>query len=122
MRKSISAAAMALTVVGLAAPVTAPPARAQAPYSYLPRRLTSSDMDMLQAEAAKLGPNGPKEEGWHNRKSGNSGVVTFLSADTENGLACRKFRYTFHTGTAQDGTPYTLNWCQTSAGKWAIAN
>jgi hypothetical protein len=122
MRKSISTAAMALTVVGLAAPVIAPPARAQSPYSYLPRRLTSSDMDMLRAEAAKLGPNGPKEEGWHNRKSGNSGVVTFLSADTENGLACRKFRYTFHTGTAQDGTPYTLNWCQTSAGKWAIAN
>jgi hypothetical protein len=127
MRKSISTVAMALTVVGLAigglaAPAMVTSARAQSPYSYLPRRLTSGDMDILQAEAAKLGPNGPKEEGWHNPKSGNSGVVTFLGADTEKGLACRKFRYTFHTGTAQDGSPYTLNWCQTSAGLWAIAN
>jgi hypothetical protein len=122
MRKSISTVAMALAVVGLAAPALVPPARAQAPYSYLPRRLTSGDMDILRGEAAKLGPNGPKEEGWHNPKSGNSGVVTFLSADTQNGLACRKFRYTFHTGTAQDGSPYTLNWCKTSAGVWAIAN
>jgi hypothetical protein len=122
MRTSFSTVVMALTVAALVAPVTAPPARAQSPYSFLPRRLTSSDMDILRAEAAKLGPNGPKEEGWHNPKSGNSGAVTFLSADTEKGLVCRKFRYTFHTGTAQDGTPYTLNWCQTSAGEWAIAN
>jgi surface antigen len=99
-----------------------PPARAQSPYSFLPRRLTTGDMDILRTEAAKLGPNGPKDERWHNPKSGHSGIVTFLSADTEKGLACRRFRYTFHTGTAQDGSPYTLNWCQTSGGDWAIAN
>jgi hypothetical protein len=122
MRMSISTLAVALTLGGLAVPAMAPPARAQSPYSYLPRRLTSGDIGILQAEAAKLGPDGPKEEGWHNPKSGNSGVVTFLTADTKNGMACRKFRYTFHTGTAQDGSPYTLNWCRTSAGKWAIAN
>jgi hypothetical protein len=122
MRTSLSTVAIALTAIGLAPLTFAPAAVAQAPYSYLPRRLSSGDLAILQAEAAKLGPNGPKEEGWHNPQSGNSGTVTFLSADTEKGLACRKFRYTFHTGTAQDGTPYTLNWCQTSSGTWAIAN
>ena len=45
-------------------------------------------------------------------------MVTFVSADTEHGRSCRLFRYTFHTGTPQDGTPYKLNWCKTSAGTW----
>jgi hypothetical protein len=122
MRKVLSIATLALAVGWVAAPAMAPPALAQSPYSYLPRRLTGGDMDILRAEAAKLGPNRPKEAGWHNHKSGNSGIVTFLSADTRQGLACRKFRYTFHTGTAQDGTPYILNWCKTKAGRWAIAD
>jgi len=122
MRVSFSILAVALAVAGLAMPAMAPPARAQSPYSFLPRRLTTSDFDILQTEAGKLGPAGPKEESWHNPKTGNSGVVTFLTADTEKGMACRKFRYTFHTGTAQDGNPYTLHWCETGAGRWAIAN
>jgi hypothetical protein len=117
IRKSLWIMAVALTAAGLAAPV-----RAQSPYSYLPRRLTSGDFSILQAEAGKLGPDGPKEESWHNPKTGNSGTIAFLSADTEKGMACRKFRYTFRTGTAQDNTPYKLNWCQTAEGRWAIAN
>jgi len=117
MRKSLLIMALALGAIGLAGPVWA-----QSPYSYLPRRLTGSDLDILRAAAGTLGPAGPKEETWHNPKTGNSGTVSYLSSDTEKGLACRKFRYTFHTGTAQDGTPYTLNWCKTAEGTWAIAN
>jgi hypothetical protein len=117
MRKSLSIMAIALGAVGLAGPIWA-----QSPYSFLPRRLTSSDLDILQTEAGKLGPGGPKEESWRNPQTGNSGTVKFLDANTKNGMACRKFRYTFHTGTAQDGTPYMLNWCHTAEGKWAIAN
>jgi hypothetical protein len=117
MRKSLSILAVALGVTGLAAPVLA-----QGIYSYLPRRLTGADLDILRMEAGKLGPNWPHKESWHNPKTGNSGTVTFLSADTEKGLSCRKFRYTFKTGTPQDNTPYTLKWCKTTAGTWAIAN
>jgi hypothetical protein len=117
MRKPLSILAMALGVAGLAAP-----AWAQTPYSYLPRRLTGSDLTILRTAAGTLGPNGPKTESWHNPKTGNSGTVTFLSADTEKGMACRKFRYTFKTGTPQDNSPYRLNWCETSAGTWAIAH
>jgi hypothetical protein len=117
MRKSLSIMAVALGALGLAGPIWA-----QSPYSYLPRRLTSGDLDILRTAAGTLGPAGPKEEQWRNPKTGNSGTVTFVEANTLKGMACRKFRYTFHTGTAQDGTPYTLNWCQTADGKWAIAS
>jgi surface antigen len=119
--KSFSILVAAIALVGVTASAIGP-ALAQQMQSYLPRRLTQSDLAILQSEAGKLGPNGPKEEGWHNPKTGNSGVVTFLNASTKNGMACREFRYTFHTGTPQDGTPYKLNWCQTSAGKWVIAS
>jgi surface antigen len=116
MRKSLSTIALVLAVAGSAAPALAQM------QGYLPRRLTGDDMTILRAEAAKLGPDGPKEQAWRNPKSGNSGVVTFLSSGTQNGMSCRLFRYTFHTGTPQDGTPYELNWCKTSAGKWAIVS
>jgi surface antigen len=116
MRQSWTMLAVVLAMGGMA---TTAAAQMQ---SYLPRRLTGGDMTILRAEAAKLGPQGPMEQSWHNRKSGNSGVVTFLSADTEHGRSCRLFRYTFRTGTPQDGTPYKLNWCRTSAGNWAIVS
>jgi hypothetical protein len=115
MRQSLSIAAVVLAVAGFAAPALA---QVQ---TYLPRRLTGGDMTILQTEASRLGPEGPKEQAWHNPKSGNSGVLTFVSAGTEHGMSCRLFRYTFHTGTPQDGTPYRLNWCKTSTGRWAIA-
>jgi surface antigen len=115
MRKSLPAVAVVMALAGLAGP-----ALSQA-MSYLPRRLTSSDMAILRAETAKLGPKEPKDDVWHNPASGNSGTVTFLATSTEQGLPCRKFRYTFHTGTPQDGSPYKLTWCRTSAGRWAIA-
>jgi hypothetical protein len=47
--------------------------------------------------------------------------VTLLGTSTEQGLPCRKFQYIFHTGTAQDGIPYNLTWCEKSAGNWVIA-
>ncbi|MBW4024293.1 MAG: hypothetical protein HIU92_14410 [Proteobacteria bacterium] len=120
MRKSLSIVAMTLGVAGAVAGMSMP-AFSQA-LSYLPRRLTSSDMAVLRAEAAKLGPNGPKQEGWHNPKTGNSGVVTFLKASEHEGRPCREFRYTFRTGTPQDGLPYKLKWCETQSNTWKIAN
>lgn len=95
-------------------------AEAQAMQSYLPRRLTGSDLDILRAEAAKLGPNGPAEEGWTNPKTGHSGVVTFVKAFEHAGMACRGFKYIFHTGTPTDGLPYQLNWCKKPNGDWVM--
>lgn len=119
IRKTLFTLAATAVLAAAVAPGISP-AFAQA-MSYLPRRLTQSDIDILQAEAAKLGPQGPKEEHWTNPKTDHSGVVTFLSASTQKGMDCRLFRYTFHTGTPQDGVPYKLNWCQKSDGTWAIA-
>jgi surface antigen len=98
------------------------PAQAQMMQSYLPRRLTTSDMTILRKEAAKLGPNGPAEEGWSNPKTGHSGVVTFIRNYEQSGMKCRSFKYVFHTGTRTDGLPYQLDWCQKPNGQWAIAN
>jgi surface antigen len=90
--------------------------------SYLPRRLNQSDIDILRAEAAKLQPHGIQKEHWRNPKTGNSGVVTLLKQYEQAGMKCRSFRYTFHTGTPQDGLPYKLNWCEKAPGDWVIAN
>lgn len=114
-----------IAVAGLAsdlAPALVSPAAAQAMQAYLPRRLSGSDMRILSEEAGKLGPQGPKEESWKNPKTGNSGTVTFLHQYEKNGLTCRGFRYTFHTGVSTDGSPYKLHWCEKSPGDWAIAN
>jgi hypothetical protein len=115
MRTSLSAVAAILAMAGLAGPAVSQG------LSYLPRRLTSSDMEILRTESAKLRLQGPKEDAWHNPASGHSGTVTLLSTKTEQGLPCRKFRYIFYTGTPQDGSPYTLTWCRTSTGRLAIA-
>lgn len=122
LRKSLSILVAAGLFGSVVAPAVISPAYAQGMQTYLPRRLTGSDLAILELEAGKLGPDGPKQESWTNQETGNSGTVTFLSANTRQGMPCRKFRYTFVTGTANDGTPYTLNWCQKSDGQWAIAN
>jgi hypothetical protein len=111
MRLSISIVALTLAAVGLTAP-------AFSQVTFMPRRLTGSDMAILRAEAAKLGPQGPTKEAWHNPATGNSGTVTFLGTSTQQDLPCRKFQYIFHTGTPQDGIPYNLTWCEKSAGNW----
>jgi 17 kDa outer membrane surface antigen len=113
MRLSISIVALTLAAVGLTAP-------AFSQVTFMPRRLTGSDMAILRAEAAKLGPQGPTKEAWHNPATGNSGTVTFLGTSTQQDLPCRKFQYIFHTGTPQDGIPYNLTWCEKSAGNWVI--
>ena len=113
----------ALAVAAMLLPGLLPvKAEAQMMQSYLPRRLTTGDMTILRAEAAKLGPNGPAEEGWTNPKTGHSGVVTFNRAYERNGMKCRSFKYVFHTGTPTDGLPYHLDWCEKPNGQWAIAN
>jgi hypothetical protein len=122
-RKSLTLLTAALALGGLMAPeFLAPPASAQVMQSYLPRRLTNGDMAILREEAGKLSPNSTKTESWTNAKTGHSGTVTVTKEYQKNGMTCRKFKYTFHTGTPTDGLPYTLDWCQKPDGEWAIAN
>ncbi|HEX3984512.1 MAG TPA: RT0821/Lpp0805 family surface protein [Acidisoma sp.] len=121
LRSFLSVLVATFSLGAVLAPVLSSHASAQAMQTYLPRRLTGTDVDILRNEAAKLGPNGPKEERWHNPKTGNSGVVTFLRQYDSSGRECRSFRYTFHTGAPNDGLPYKLNWCEQSSGRWAIA-
>lgn len=122
-RKSMTLLTALLALGGLAAPaLLTAPARAQVMQSYLPRRLTHSDMAILQAEAAKLSPGSTKTEEWSNPKTKHSGTVTVTKQYEKNGMTCRKFDYTFHTGTASDGLPYTLDWCRKPNGDWAIVN
>ncbi|MCB8879580.1 hypothetical protein ACELLULO517_04990 [Acidisoma cellulosilytica] len=122
LRQSLSIMVASLGLAFALAPALVTPAAAQSMQTYLPRRLTGSDMKILSYEAGKLGPQGPQKESWKNPKTGNSGTVTFLRQYHKSGMECRGFRYTFHTGTAQDGLPYKLNWCERSPGDWAIAN
>lgn len=122
-RKSLTLLATALALGGLAAPgALLPPAQAQVMQSYLPRRLTHSDMEILRAEAAKLSPGDTQSEHWTNPKTKHSGTVTVTKQYEKHGMTCRKFDYTFHTGTSTDGLPYTLDWCRRPNGEWAIVN
>jgi surface antigen len=122
-RKSLTLLTAALALGGLAAPefLTAS-AHAQVMQSYLPRRLTNSDMEILRADAAKLSPGSTTTEAWTNPKTKHSGTVTVTKQYQKSGMTCRKFKYTFHTGTSTDGLPYTLDWCHKPNGEWAIAN
>ncbi len=122
LRGSLSVLFVTASLGAACAPWLVSPASAQSMQTYLPRRLTSGDLQLLSAEAAKLGPNGPKEEGWRNPKTGNSGVVTFLRQYEKAGMECRSFRYTFHTGTPTDGLPYKLDWCEKTPGHWMMAH
>lgn len=122
-RKSLTLLTAALALGGLAAPALwASSAQAQAMQSYLPRRLTHGDMEILRAEAAKLSPSGVSKESWTNPKTGHSGTVAVARQYEKSGMTCRKFDYTFHTGTSTDGLPYTLDWCRKPNGEWAIVN
>lgn len=124
LRRPASLLLMTLGLGAVLAPAPAflQPAAAQSLQTYLPRRLTGSDIDILRAEAAKLGPQGPSAENWKNPKTGHSGHVAFLQQSEKDGMQCRSFRYTFHLGTSNDGLPYKLTWCEKSPGDWAIAN
>lgn len=122
-RKSLTFLTAALALGTLAAPNLLPlPAQAQSMQTYLPRRLTHSDVEILRAEADKLGPQGPKQENWSNPKTKHSGTVTFDKQYEKEGMTCRKFNYVFYTGTSGDGLPYTLDWCRKPNGEWVIAN
>ncbi|HTI01508.1 MAG TPA: RT0821/Lpp0805 family surface protein [Acidisoma sp.] len=122
-RKSLTLLTAALALGGLAAPgLLASSAQAQVMQSYLPRRLTHGDMEILRAEAAKLSPGDTKTEKWTNPKTRHSGTVTIKKQYEKSGMTCRKFDYTFHTGTSTDGLPYTLDWCRKPNGEWAIVN
>lgn len=120
-RKSLILLAAAVALGGVVPGLLPAPAAAQAMQSYLPRRLTNSDMEILRSEAGKLGPNGPQEETWTNPKTKHSGTVTFKKQFESHGMPCREFGYTFHTGVSTDGMPYKLTWCQKPDGAWAIS-
>lgn len=122
-RKSLIVLTAALALGGFVGPsLLPPPAEAQVMQSYLPRRLTNSDLNILRAEAAKLGPDGPKEDSWTNPKTKHSGTVTFRKQVERDGMPCRDFTYTFKTGVSTDGLPYKLTWCKKPNGDWAIAS
>jgi 17 kDa outer membrane surface antigen len=115
MRQSILAVAAAVGLLTAIAP-------AFAQDYFLPRKLTSSDMNALEVEGSTLAPGGRTKGIWHNPKTGHSGTIDLLHETKKDGRLCHLYRYTFKTGTNSDNTPYKLNWCKMSNGEWKIAN
>ena len=115
-------ARISLLAVVLAVPVSGVACAAD---SYLPNNLDKSDMAVMQ-DAAKQMPRPPAASGartaWSNPRTGHSGTVVFIKDLRKQDMACKLFRYTFHTGAATDGNPYMLTWCRTPQGDWSIVN
>jgi len=83
-------------------------------------QFSSEDTEILYAHIDQA--LGEAEDGervkWHNPDSGHSGVITPLTTEQINGMACRKTRFESQAGQKQNVSEFLL--CQQPDGSWSV--
>lgn len=86
--------------------------------------LTSSDIELLKAEATALYTNenvaiGDKAE-WRSDESGNHGTIEIIDVFEYKGMPCRRLQHDISITTVNDDFRFIIDRCQIDNGEWKI--